>query len=393
MTTEGATVKQKSKRPRGTGSIYKQPGSRFYWVCYYDASGKAWRQSSKSEKVTDAQNLLKTKLGEVASGNFVSPKVQRIAVAELYGLVLTDYRNNGKCIRWVEKNWKLHLEPFFGLMRAVNIGTDQLAAYISKRKEEGAANATVNRELAVLRRAFTLGYKARPRKVTALLDLSEHMLAEDNIRTGFVDETQYRALAEKAAGRLWLRAMLALGYTYGFRLGELLGMRVGQVDLLARSIRLHPGTTKNKEGRTVALTDECYKLVLEMVRRKQADDSLLTRPHGKPVRDFRVTWDALTEAAKMPGLHFHDLRRSAVRNMVRRGVTERVAMRISGHKSRSVFDRYNIVSESDLADAALKVETGAKAELVQADSIHSSLIDAQDCSNSEKAENVRKPVQ
>lgn len=129
-----------------------------------------------------------------------------------------------------------------------------------------------------------------------------------------------------------------------------------------------------------------------MVRGKHADDFLLTRANGEPVKDYRGSWDALTEAAKMPGLLFHDLRRSAVRHMVRRGVTERVAMRISGHKSRSVFDRYDIVSESDLADAALKVERGAEAELTRANEIHSSYIVAEDSVSSTGKENARKPV-
>jgi integrase len=259
-------------------------------------------------------------------------------------------------------------------MRAANVGTDQIADYISERKKEPAANGTINRELALLRRAFTLGYKSKPRKVSALLDLSEHMLEENNVRIGFVDETQYRALTQKATGQLWLCALLALGYTYGFRKAELLNMKVGQVDLLARTIRLNPGETKNGEGRTVTLTDACWDLVVKLISGKQAGDFLLTRPSGEPVRDFRESWYALTKAAKMPGLLFHDLRRSAVRNMVRRGVTERVAMRISGHKSRSVFDRYDIVSESDLADAALKVERGGKDELARASEIHSSCI-------------------
>src|SRR5262249_43448694 len=150
---------------------------------------------------------------------------------------------------------------------------------------------------------------------------------------------------------------------YGFRKGELLNLLVGQVDLLGRGIRLNRGETKNDEPRTVILTDECYQLVSQMARGKQSEDFLLTRPDGAPVRDFRGAWDAITKAAKLPGLLFHDLRGSAVRNMVRRGVAERVAMDISGHKTRSVFERYNIVSESDLAEAALRVERGAKAEL------------------------------
>lgn len=164
-----------SKRPRGTGSIFKQPGSRFWWICYY-VNGQPVRESSRSEKITDARNFLKDKIAKAENGDFISPKVQRITVAELFEAVLTDYRNNGKDVRFAEHNWKLHLEPFFGNMRAANVGTDQLAAYIAKRKAEKkpAANATINRELALLRRAFTLGYKAKPRKVNALLDLSEH---------------------------------------------------------------------------------------------------------------------------------------------------------------------------------------------------------------------------
>jgi integrase len=128
-----------------------------------------------------------------------------------------------------------------------------------------------------------------------------------------------------------------------------------------------------------------------MVRGKQAEDFLLTRSNGKRIKDFRVTWDTITKAAGLPGLHLHDLRRSAVRNMMRRGVTEQVAMRISGHKTASVFRRYDIVSEADLTEAALKVEAGAKAELARAENVHSLAIDAQDCSNPEKGENARKP--
>ena len=362
------STEKKPRGKRGQGTVYWPKNSSNWWI-KFSVNGQVIQQSANTESKREALDELKTQIHKHANGEAVAPKIRRITVAELFEAVVTNYRNNGKSVRWVEYVWRLHLEPYFGHMRAASVGTDQLAGYVASRKaeKEPVANATINRELALLRRAFSLGYKSKPRKVAALLDLSEFMLEENNVRTGFVDEAQYRILCETAAGQLWLRAMLALGYTYGFRRGELLTMRVGQVDLLARTIRLNPGETKNGKGRTVTLTESCYVLVLELVKGKQPDDFLITRRSGKPVRDFRSAWHALTDAAKMPAnLLFHDLRRSAVRNMVRRGVTEKVAMKISGHVTRSVFDRYDIVNESDLADAALKVERGGRAELARA---------------------------
>jgi len=122
-------------------------------------------------------------------------------------------------------------------------------------------------------------------------------------------------------------------------------MNVGQVDLFAESIRLNPGETKNGEGRKVSLTAGGKNLLAACVTGKGPEASVFMRKCGKPVRDFPGTWDKLTLAAGCPVLLFHDLCRSAVRGMIRAGVPEVVCMKISGHKTRNVFDRYNITSK------------------------------------------------
>jgi integrase len=223
------------------------------------------------------------------------------------------------------------------------------------RSGTASQNATINRELAALKRMFNLAYRSSPRKVYQVPVFPR--LKENPPRKGFVEGQQYKQLCDNSK-ELWLRGMLALGYNLGFRKAELLNMRLRQVDLLNRTLTLDPGTTKNDEGRTVKMTLETYQLLRECVRGKGPDDFVFTRADGLPVRDFRGAWAKLCKAAGLNGLLFHDLRRSAVRNMVRCGVPERIAMMISGHKTRSVFDRYNIVSEADLTEAARRIDQG-----------------------------------
>src|SRR2546430_2368221 len=129
-------------------------------------------------------------------------------------------------------------------MRASRVGTAQLAAYVEKRQDEGASKSTINRELALLRRAFSLGFDAEPQKVSRVPKFHRFIVSEKgNERRGFVEEADYRRLAGLAK-EPWLRALLALGYSYGFRKAELLGMRCSQVDLLNNTISLYSGETK-----------------------------------------------------------------------------------------------------------------------------------------------------
>jgi integrase len=157
------------------------------------------------------------------------------------------------------------------------------------------------------------------------------------------------------------------GCTYGWRIGELLKLKVNQIDQENRVIRLHPGTTKNKEGREVTMTQTIHDLFELCIEGKSPEGYLFTRPNGMRVRDFRDAWDKARTAAGVPGLLFHDLRRTAARNFRRAGIAEGVIMKIGGWKTRSVFERYAIVSHSDIEDALQKLEQRKKLSTLRTD--------------------------
>jgi integrase len=343
------------KRPRGTGSVLRMKGSSVLWIKYH-RNGKPVRESAHTTKVKEAEKLLSQRLAAISTGTYVGPKLEKTRMSELADDLIREYRINGrKSIDDLETRWKLHLEPFFGALRAIEVTSQLVARYIDARQQEGAENATINRELAALKRMFNLARQSTPPKVNSVPYIA--MLRENNIRTGFLESKQHDSLAaETGKVGLWLRAMFETGYTYGWRHEELLALRVRQVNFVAGTIRLEPGTTKNSEGREVSMTLPVRTLLTQCVHGKGQDDYVFTREHGKPVRDFRGAWASACEAARVPDLLFHDLRRTAARNLRRAGVAEGVIMKIGGWKTRSVFERYAIVSQSDIRDAMTKLE-------------------------------------
>src|SRR5271157_5153830 len=201
---------------------------------------------------------------------------------------------------------------------------------------------------------FRLGLHCTPPKVNRVPRFPR--LAENNIRTGFLEDGQFEKLVSFCP-ELWFQAIVEVGSTYGWRIGELLQLRVEQVDLPAKVIRLEPGTTKNRDGREVTMTASVYALLAQCVTGKQPEDFVFCRPDGKPVLSFKKMWRNACIAAGVPSLLFHDLRRTAARNLRRAGVAEGVIMKIGGWRTRSVFERYAIVSQTDIADAMRSLES------------------------------------
>ena len=180
------------------------------------------------------------------------------------------------------------------------------------------------------------------------------MLREDNVRKGFLEHHEFQALIDALPS--YLKAPVTFAYHIGWRREEVISLTWNRVDLKQRIVRLEAGETKNSEARTVFLGPELIALFKEQMGKRQLGCELVFHRDGKPIKDFRFAWSKACKAAGIPGMLFHDLRRTAVRNMVRAGTPERVAMTISGHKTRSVFDRYNIVSLEDLRLAAERRE-------------------------------------
>jgi integrase len=355
---------------KGMGRIFKR--GEVWWIGY-SHRGKEYRESTRasgSKGETLAGKLLKKRLGEIGRGRLIGPNEERVTFEDLVADLERDYAMNGMRSVEVLPRRVRHLRQHFALLRAVDITTDRIRAYIVDRQVAGAANATINRELAALKRMFSLAVQAGRLSTRPYIP----MLEEDNARQGFVDHASFLALREALPD--WLQDPVGFLYFSGWRVSEMRGLEWRDVDLPGRVVRLRPELSKNKTGRVLPLSGELLQLIERAAERRRLECTRVFHVAGQPIGAFRKSWARACVAAGLGenkptgkhnpagepvlayrGLTPHDLRRSAVRNMVRAGIPERVCMALSGHKTRAIFDRYNIVSEADLTAAADRLQS------------------------------------
>lgn len=341
------------------GEIRKRGG--VYWIRFYQ-NGLRQEESAETGTYETARDRLRDREGAIAKGVAVTSKVGRVRFEEAAKDLVTDYAVNQKrTLVNVTRRVEHILVPAFRGRRLASINTADLRQFIADRQAAGASNATINLELANVKRIFSLAVQAG--KVLHRPYIP--MLKLNNTRKGFFERAQFEAVRRHLPAPL--DAATTLAYYTGWRTAsELLPLQWNQIDRKAGVIRLEPGTTKNREGRTFQ-----YAALLEV---RDAIDALWTRHQalaqrgilspfvfcrggGQPIKSFYTKWDQACTLAGCAGRIPHDFRRTAVRNLTRAGVPETVAMKITGHKTRSVFDRYDITSEEDLADAARKLQT------------------------------------
>jgi integrase len=324
----------------------------------------------------------------------VHKDTRRLTYEELREAFYQDYVVNGrKSLRHDAQGSPrldkvVRLDGFFEGYRAVEIDADLIRKFIADQQGRGLSNGSINRSVSALRRMFYLA-----KEDGKLRDVPTFpMVKEARPRQGFFEREQYERLFAKLPD--YLRLPFSIGYFSGMREGEILGLEWPQVDFLHSVIRLRAGETKNDEAREVPIVPQLRALlVAQHARRQTGCDYVCCRldpkGHAVQVQQFRKAWYSAciraglgrmvpvtdpetgeTLCAKRQdrpngkakpkmsyeGAIFHDLRRSGARALVHAGIPEKVAMQIGGWKTRSVFDRYSIVSPKDVAEAGRKLE-------------------------------------
>jgi len=330
------------------GRIFKRGG--VYWIQFW-LNGQDHRESTHSDKEGVAKKLLTARMAGKDSGMLQAVCLKPRKFEDLAQLVEADYfkKENRSLDRL--HNAFAALKTMFGGWLASAITEDKLNVYFKSRMALGKARATVKYEIVMLRRAFKLAKLPVPYFESGALN---------NARQGFFEDHEFRAVLAQLPD--YLRPVMTVARLTSWRAqSELLPMQWSQLDWKAGIMKLDPRHAKNKEGRSYPFG--AFPDLLAVLKSQREDADRLQRERGiiipwvffrvtktevLPIRSYKTAWTKATERAGLPGKLVHDFRRTGVRHLRQSGVPESVCMKLSGHKTRAIFLRYDIVDDTDL---------------------------------------------
>jgi len=361
-----------SKRERGSGGVIRLRGCR-YWYAIFQRDGRQVRISTKTDVKAEALKTLRRLMGDSERGITPESELKKIKYSDLRAELLNHYNEQGKkslqtLADGSETIWGLKpLDDFFEGLSFAQITPDAVREFTRKRKAEELSNDTINGSLRLLRRMLMLAHEDGKIQVVPKIRL----LPNSPARKGFLAPESFDKLIAKLPVNL--KPLVTFLYHSGVRLGEARQIDWSQVQWSDHTddalVVLEDEQTKNGEPRIIPITDS---ELLRMLRESPAKEGLVF-----DTTNLRRSWCKACVAAGLgtltkiddklepvyTGLIIHDLRRSAVRNMMGAGVGETVAMKISGHKTNNVFKRYHIVSADDVFAASRMVSRAHQARL------------------------------
>ena len=356
-----------------------------WWIRYY-RNGKRHEESSGSTKEGDARSLLRLREGDIERGVAITPKVGRIASRKPSRMCSTTTAPTESVRSMMSSANRKAPDAVLRQPRMTSITTADIRGYIAARQNEttvsrkaytftardgtprhvpeqrrtvaGVSNGEINRELTALKRMFNLAIQAGSSSRSPTSRCSRRTTSGSGSSSAISFGPCCQRLPEP------VQPVATFAYITGWRIhSEVLSLEWRQVDFAAGEVRLDPGKTKNGEGRTFPMTRELRELLDQqraitekLQRRLKVVCPRVFHRAGRPIKSFRVAFRTACTEAGCPGRVPHDFRRTAVRSLVRAGIAERVAMQMTGHKTRSVFERYNIVSAGDLREAAKRLD-------------------------------------
>jgi integrase len=344
----------KAKAIRGLGNVYQRKGTNLWWISFY-VNGKQVRKSSGTDNHAEAVRELRKHTSNVTVGKFAA-RADKVTFDDLVRLIRADYAANGQVLKPLNDAIR-RLAEVFGADKAISITAARIAAYVEDRLAEGYARASVNLDLCALRRMFNLAIEKEMLATAPAIKT----LPVQNARQGFLSAGEFERLNEALPADL--KDPIKFLWLSGWRVSEARSLEWREVDRAHNVIRLNPKKTKTREPRILPIAGEIAEIIERAASNRRPSCSFVfTRSDGRPLGLFRKSWASALKAAGLGHVLVHDFRRSTVRNLVQAGVPERVAMEFTGHRTRSVFDRYHIVAESDLRGAAEKLQAHLSAQ-------------------------------